>query len=396
MKKTILTILLCGVMVLGMTGCGKQKNEFDIGNKSDIKISQNDVIMTIKEGTLTNKSATLVLTNNSDKNFQYGNPYEIEIKKDGEWHKINVELNFTMPAFQLSARENKEIEINWENGKNLPDLSLYNDICKILNITTNELINGMDLKNNLDIKKLIPSLISLTIIILVFIINSKSIFSFILILISLIIILFNLNKITNKKVTIISFVSLVIFLNFIDYLNVQINNELPVLKYSIKNNISTSIYKTLSFKVINCNRYENEPLHIVSLFKSDKKYCTNLSRLEVNSILNKLDNIEGITLAIRVFDGEKNDKQYVTTTVPGTYEIVKTITDKEILKNITDILKTGEYVENSNAIGYNHLLQIYTKNETIDFEFNEIHYGNTKYNYNLTENSMDKLKEYFK
>ena len=116
MKKTILTILLCGVMVLGMTGCGKQKNEFDIGNKSDIKISQNDVIMTIKEGTLTNKSATLVLTNNSDKNFQYGNPYEIEIKKDGEWHKINVELNFDMPAFPLSSKESKEIELDWENG----------------------------------------------------------------------------------------------------------------------------------------------------------------------------------------------------------------------------------------------------------------------------------------
>ena len=115
MKKTILTILLCGVMVLGMTGCGKQKNEFDIGNKSDIKISQNDVIMTIKEGTLTNKSATLVLTNNSDKNFQYGTPYEIEIKKDGEWHKINVELNFTLPAFHLLPKESKEIELNWEN-----------------------------------------------------------------------------------------------------------------------------------------------------------------------------------------------------------------------------------------------------------------------------------------
>ena len=115
MKKTILTILLCGVMVLGMTGCGKQKNEFDIGNKSDIKISQNDVIMTIKEGTLTNKSATLVLTNNNDKNFQYGTPYEIEIKKDGEWHKINVELNFDMPAFQLLSKESKEIELDWEN-----------------------------------------------------------------------------------------------------------------------------------------------------------------------------------------------------------------------------------------------------------------------------------------
>lgn len=116
MKKTILTILLCGVMVLGMTGCGKQKNEFDIGNKSDIKISQNDVIMTIKEGTLTNKSATLVLTNNSDKNFQYGYTYEIEIKKDGEWHKINVKLDFVMLAFPLSSKESKEIELNWENG----------------------------------------------------------------------------------------------------------------------------------------------------------------------------------------------------------------------------------------------------------------------------------------
>ena len=116
MKKTILIILLCVVMVLGMTGCGKSKNEFDIGNKSDIKVSQKDVIMTIKDGTLTNKSATLVLTNISDKNFYYGNPYEIEIKKDGEWHKINVELYFDMPAFQLSSKESKEIELDWENG----------------------------------------------------------------------------------------------------------------------------------------------------------------------------------------------------------------------------------------------------------------------------------------
>ncbi len=115
MKRKLFVILLCGVMVLGMTGCGKQKNELNIGNKSDIKISQNDVTMTIKDGTLTNKSVTLVLTNNSDKNFQYGNPYEIEIKKDGEWHKINAELFFTMPAFHLSAKESIEIKLDWEN-----------------------------------------------------------------------------------------------------------------------------------------------------------------------------------------------------------------------------------------------------------------------------------------
>ena len=116
MKKTILTIILCGIMVLVMAGCEKQKNGFDIGDKSDIKISKNDVIMTIKEGTLTNKSATLVLTNNSDNNIQYGTPYEIEIKKDGEWHKINVELYFNLSLFQLSINESKEIDLDWENG----------------------------------------------------------------------------------------------------------------------------------------------------------------------------------------------------------------------------------------------------------------------------------------
>ena len=114
MKKTILTILLCGVLLLGLTGCGKAKNEFDIGDKSDIIISENDVTMSIKEGTLTDTSATIILTNNSDKDFEYGNPYEIEIKKDGEWHKINVELNFTMQAIQLKAGESKEIKLGWK------------------------------------------------------------------------------------------------------------------------------------------------------------------------------------------------------------------------------------------------------------------------------------------
>lgn len=115
MKKTILTILICGVMVLGITGCGN-KNEFDVGSKSDITISQEEVSLTIKDGTLKNTGATLILKNNSNKNFHYGNPYEIEIKKDGEWHKINVQLNFTLPAFSLASGETKEIELNWEDG----------------------------------------------------------------------------------------------------------------------------------------------------------------------------------------------------------------------------------------------------------------------------------------
>lgn len=63
-----------------------------------------------------NTGATLVLKNDSDVDVIYGNPYEIEIKKDGKWHKIQVMIDFTLPAYYLKSKETKEIELNWENG----------------------------------------------------------------------------------------------------------------------------------------------------------------------------------------------------------------------------------------------------------------------------------------
>jgi len=116
MKKTILTILVCGFMVLGLTGCGTNKNEFNIGKESNIEIVEKGISLIVKEDTLTETGATLILKNDSDVDVQYGNPYEIEIKKDGKWHKINVELNFTLPAFSLKSKETTELELNWENG----------------------------------------------------------------------------------------------------------------------------------------------------------------------------------------------------------------------------------------------------------------------------------------
>lgn len=116
MKKTILTILVCGFMVLGLTGCGTNKNEFDIGKESNIEIVEKAVSLTVKENTLTETGATLILKNDSDVDVEYGNPYEMEIKKDGKWHKINVELNFTLPAYVLKAKETKEWEFSWEEG----------------------------------------------------------------------------------------------------------------------------------------------------------------------------------------------------------------------------------------------------------------------------------------
>ena len=131
MKKMVFVILLCGVLILTMTGCVKTKNKLDIGNKSNIKALKNDVIMTIKDGTLTNKSVTLVLINNSDKKIQYGSSYEIEIKKNDEWHKINAELNFTLQLFILESKEKNEFELNFEDGYGKLPSGTYRVIKKI-------------------------------------------------------------------------------------------------------------------------------------------------------------------------------------------------------------------------------------------------------------------------
>ena len=50
MKKTILTILLCGITILFLTSCGSK-----IGKTSDIEITNDDVSITIKDDTLTNR-----------------------------------------------------------------------------------------------------------------------------------------------------------------------------------------------------------------------------------------------------------------------------------------------------------------------------------------------------
>ena len=131
MKKMVFVILLCGVLILTMTGCVKTKNKLDIGNKSNVKALKNDVIMTIKDGTLTNKRVTLILTNNSDKKIQYGSSYEIEIKKNDEWHKINAKLNFTLQLFILESKEKNEFELNFEDGYGKLPSGTYRVIKKI-------------------------------------------------------------------------------------------------------------------------------------------------------------------------------------------------------------------------------------------------------------------------
>jgi hypothetical protein len=95
--------------------CSKN-NAFNIGKKSDIEITRNDVSLSINEGTLTKTGVTMILKNNSNVNVEYGEPYEIEIKQGSYWYKIDVQLYFTSIAYGLAPSESKEIKLDWKNS----------------------------------------------------------------------------------------------------------------------------------------------------------------------------------------------------------------------------------------------------------------------------------------
>lgn len=109
MKKIILCLL-----TFMLIGCSSIKNNFDIGNESGIQVTNKEIYLTVKEGTLLNTQATFILKNDSDVDVQYGNAYELEIKQDGKWHKINVEIDFTMQAYELKAKKSLEFNLNWK------------------------------------------------------------------------------------------------------------------------------------------------------------------------------------------------------------------------------------------------------------------------------------------
>ena len=119
MKKTILTILLCVSLITYLTGCSN-KEELEkpyIGEESTIKIATDrEIELSIKEGTLTDAGATIVFTNISDKDYIYGVPFSVEVKKDGKWHVIHADMSFILPGFTIKAGETKEMEITWEPG----------------------------------------------------------------------------------------------------------------------------------------------------------------------------------------------------------------------------------------------------------------------------------------
>ena len=114
MKKTILTILLCGVMMLGMTGCGSNKKVEEKFNPTEI----DGISMAIKEGTLTEKGVTVIIKDTNGKGtYFYGTEFRIDKKENDNWIKPKETGNncgFNSIAYYVDDDGFLEFEQNWE------------------------------------------------------------------------------------------------------------------------------------------------------------------------------------------------------------------------------------------------------------------------------------------
>lgn len=76
------------------------------------------VSMKIKEGTLTNVGATIIITDTSGRDNIYGNPYHIEKLENGKWIKRKIlidNLAWTMQGYHVDENNTLEFKINWES-----------------------------------------------------------------------------------------------------------------------------------------------------------------------------------------------------------------------------------------------------------------------------------------
>lgn len=199
---------------------------------------------------------------------------------------------------------------NWENGRNMPDLSLFKPLCEILGISINDLMSGekvsdIEYQDKLEEniiktidysnKKVIEKNNLINIIFIVFgiliVISSMTIFpsesswGSIYAVFGSFISLIGIYRFTKRynyvKRVILNILYIIIFsisLLFIDYISVINIKQAPRFSIYKITSENTIYYDTLFYDVIRCNRDTNDEYYkIMSNINYDKdnidKYC---------------------------------------------------------------------------------------------------------------------------
>lgn len=210
--------------------------------------------------------------------------------------KCRKEKNMTQQDLAEKLGVSDRTVGNWENGRNMPDLSLFKPLCEKLGITLNDLMSGekVDAKeyqekleeniiNTIDYtnKKIENRNSFIGIILIIFgvfisitavsIFPSESSWGSFYSMFGVIISLIGVNKLT-KKLTYVKrlicnfgyFIIFVLFLIFIDYIGVVNIREAPRFALTKVSGDSVIYYDTPFYDVVRCNvDKENETFKVI-------------------------------------------------------------------------------------------------------------------------------------
>ena len=311
---------------------------------------------------------------------------------------------------------------NWENGRNMPDLSLFKPLCEILDITINELLSGEKIKqddyqekleeniiNTIDYstKKITISnnILGLTLLTLGLLISLTamsifpsesswgSIYSIIGCLISLFGIFKLTKKLTNFKRILISLTYFILFifsLLIIDYISVITLKQLPRFCLIKTTNGYARLCTNPFYNLYEVNTNSKNKYIIVD---KDKKYT--LDTIPVTPFNRTKSGIDNIIKYHNKYLGNNSNTGNLINSLPLSEYGYDFKIDSDNLGLTIDYHITDWYVNNNNylekSIVYNSVSIFYLINniEYITFNFS----GNT---YHITRNNITNYYPHYK
>jgi len=321
---------------------------------------------------------------------------------------------------------------NWENGRNMPDLSLFKPLCDELGISINELLSGEEIKkadyqekleenivNTIDYstKKINKYGNTLGLLLVIFglfismsaimIFPSESSWSGFYSVLGIIIFIIGISKLTikmkySRRLLLIFtiFIVVVSIMLFMDYINVKNNNQAPIFRGKVTYLDDAMIYDTPIYDVILCekdtiyekyNIVENGKINLNNI----DEYCLVNKTHRFRKIIN--DNYEKIN-GIRILEMTNqvdSEHSYATTFQKGYYEVYKDITDEYSIKTIVQALKRCNYPHYSTVPLYTYLFQLYVNDTVIlEFDYGNLYSENESINIIFTEKDQDILKSF--
>lgn len=121
--------------ILGNKVGGEVNTYVESEDNSENKEKQEDIVLSIKNESLSAKSVTIILKNISDDTYLYGPEFYVQKLNNDKWEEISTvtgdPLTWNSIAYNLKSQEEKEEPINFENTYGILSLGKYRIIKRV-------------------------------------------------------------------------------------------------------------------------------------------------------------------------------------------------------------------------------------------------------------------------